>query len=77
MNDQWASWVGAVEPSEFLRQVDRAVASGEFSSRKGAFLDFARRAVRARQPDVPEDLTAESLADELQEFAEGSESVSP
>jgi hypothetical protein len=77
MNDLWASWVGAVEPSEFLRQADRAVAAGQFPSRKAAFLDFARQAVRAREPDVPEELTAESLADELQQFAEGSESVSP
>jgi hypothetical protein len=77
MNDLWASWVGAVEPSEFLRQADRAVAAGQFPSRQAAFLEFARQAVRARQPDVSEDITPESLADELQRFAESSEDVSP
>jgi len=77
MNDLWASWVGEVEPSEFLRQADRAVAADLFPSRRAAFLDFADRALRARQPDVPDEFTAESLAEELQQYAESSESVSP
>jgi hypothetical protein len=77
MNDLWASWVGSIEPSEFLRQADRAVAASLFPSRRDVFLDFADRALRARQPDVPDEFTAESLAEDLQEYAESSESVSP
>jgi hypothetical protein len=51
------------------------VAAGQFPSRREAFLDYARRALRARQPDVPENCTPQSLARELFEYAESSEHV--
>ena len=77
MSDLWTTWVGNPEPAVFLRITDRAIASGKFASRQEAFLDLARTALRLRQPDIPDDCTPESLAQELQEFAEGSENVSP
>jgi hypothetical protein len=77
MSELWATWVGDLDPAEFLRRADQAVSAGKFSSRQDAFVDFAKRAIRLRQPDIPDDCTPESLARDLQDYAEGSESVSP
>jgi hypothetical protein len=60
-----------------LRDTDQAVAAGRFASRQEAFVDFARRAVRALSPDVSEDISPEELGQELLAYAEGAEDVGP
>jgi hypothetical protein len=77
MNELWSAWIGDQSAVEVLRQIDRAVAAGKFWSRREAFAEFARTALRSRVPDVPEGLTPEALGSQLQAYAESSEVVGP
>jgi hypothetical protein len=77
MSDLWTTWIGQRSPAEVLRQTDQAIAAGTYESRREAFIDYARQAIRNRQPDVPDDCTPEKLGKWLQDYAEGSEFVGP
>ena len=77
MSDLWTTWIGSQNPADVLRLTDQAIAEGKYESRREAFIDYARRAIRIRQPDVPEDCTPEKVAKALLEYAEGSEFVGP
>jgi hypothetical protein len=77
VSELWKTWLGDAEPGEVLRLADQAVAQRRFRSRLDAFIDFAQSAIRSRAPDVPETLTASSLAARLLEYAESSETVGP
>lgn len=76
MSELWDAWVGTESPAEVLRRVDREVRSGRFTSRREAFVDYARRIRHLLRPDADK-VDLDILAGRLLDYAERSEEASP